>query len=207
MKEYLASPPPLEGGGRGGVMTFKFVRKKNEKLWNNLTKRLKDFKIEAGWFENTKYDDGTPVGYIAAIQNYGVRISVTDKQRNYLHYLGIHLKQSTGEIVIPPRPFMDNAKARVEGSEGHQVMFQELIRVFEGNQTLEQACNRLAEWLQGVIQEEIIKLNQPALSSATIEIRNNKYLTKSKNTAQKPLQSSGIMLATVQNKVTFGEGK
>lgn len=176
-------------------------RKKNEKLWNHLLNNLKDFKIEAGWFENTKYDDGTPVGYIAAIQNYGVRISVSQKQRNFLHYLGIHLKDSTGEIIIPPRPFMDNARARVEGTEGHRMLLREILRVFEGRQTIELAANRLGIWLQGVIQEEIRKINTPALSGATIEIRNSQYDNVSNNQSTKPLNSTGIMLNTVQYKV------
>ena len=62
------------------------MRKKNVKLWNHLTTQLKDFKITAGWFENTRYDAETPVAGIAAVQNYGAHIqqTVTPKQRKYL---------------------------------------------------------------------------------------------------------------------------
>lgn len=137
-------------------------RKKNQKLWNQLTKNLNDFEILAGWFENTKYDDGTSIGFIARVQNNGAYINVTDKQRAFLHYLGIHLKDSTGQIIIPPRPFMDNAKDRVK-KEGHLILMQEILRVFEGRQSMEQATNRLGIWLQGIIQEEIIKINNPKL--------------------------------------------
>jgi len=178
------------------------MRKKNKALWDKITQGLDDFEIQAGWFENTKYDDGTSVGGIAAVQNYGAIINVTPKQRNFLHYLGIHLKNSTGEIIIPPRPFMEKAKARVQGSEGKQVLLQELLRVFEGKQTMEQATNRLGAWLQGVIQEEIKNTTEPPLSDATIEIRNSEYVSKSKNSSTKPLQGSGIMFSTVQYKVT-----
>lgn len=176
-------------------------RRKNQKLWNQLTKNLNDFQIEAGWFENTKYDDGTSIGFVARIQNNGAHINVTNKQRKFLHYLGIHLKNSTGQIIIPPRPFMDNAKDRVK-KEGHQILQQEILRVFEGRQTMEKATSRLGEWLQGVIQKEITKLNNPKLSSATIEIRNKSYASHSSNQSTKPLNDSGLMLATVQYQVT-----
>lgn len=178
------------------------MRKKNQALWDKITNGLDDFEIQAGWFENTKYADGTSVGGIAAVQNYGAQIAVTDKMRGFLHHLGIHLKDSTGNIIIPPRPFMDKAKARMQGQEGKQVLLQELLRVFEGRQTLDQATNRLAKWAQGIIQEEIKNTINPPLSDATIEIRNSEYESKSKNSSTKPLGSSGIMFATVQSKVT-----
>ena len=63
------------------------MRKKNVKLWNNLTKQLKDFDIRAGWFENSRYDDNTPIAGIAAIQNYGAHIRVSEKYKKYLHYI------------------------------------------------------------------------------------------------------------------------
>lgn len=179
------------------------MRKKNVKLWNQLTKNLQDFKIEAGWFENTKYGDGTPVAGVAAVQNYGAHIHVTDRQRNFLHYLGLHLKKVTEEIVIPPRPFMDNAKKRITGNEGYKIVMQELLRGFEGKQTMEQASSRIGLWMQSVIQEEIKKIYTPPLSEATIEIRNNEYSSKSKSKSTKPLNATGIMFATVQSKVTM----
>lgn len=186
------------------------MRKKNVKLWNQLTKGLQDFKIEAGWFENTKYNDGTPVAGIAAVQNYGTVVkpieqNVTAKQRAFLHYIGIHLKKTTEKlyIVIPPRPFMDNAKKRITGPEGYKIVMQELLRVFEAKQTMEQAANRIGLWMQGVIQEEIKKISSPPLSEETIKARTRSYKSKSKNKSTKPLNSSGIMFATVQSKVTM----
>ena len=181
-------------------------RKKNIKLWNHLMKELDDFEIKAGWFENTRYDADTPVAGIAAVQNYGVEINqkVTPKQRAFLHYAGIHLKETTENlhIVIPPRPFMDNAKKRIQGSEGKQIILQELLRVFEGRQTMEQATNRLGLWEQGIIQEEIKKIQTPPLSANTISMRNKQYKRQSKNSSTKPLNSSGIMFNTVQYEVT-----
>lgn len=179
------------------------MRKKNVKLWNHITKQLDDFNIQVGWFENSRYDDDTPIGGIAAVQNYGAHIKVTDKMRGYLGLLGLHLKKTTDEIIIPPSPFMDNAKARIQGEEGKKIILQELLRVFEGRQTIEQAANRLALWAQGIVQEEIKAITTPPLSQATIALRNSEYESKSKNISTKRLGGSGIMFGTVQHKVTL----
>lgn len=176
------------------------MRKKNIKLWNRLTKELNDFVVQAGWFENSRYDSDTSIGMIARVQNNGAHIKVTEKQRNFLHYLGLHLKDSTAQIVIPPRPFMDNAKARVLGVEGKKIITQELLRVFECKQTMQQAAQRIGIWIQGVIQEELKKINSPPLSPATIAIRNSEYASTSKNKSTKPLNASGLMFETVQYK-------
>lgn len=176
------------------------TRKSNEKLWNHLINELKDFRVEAGWFENSRYSDDTPIAYIAAIQNYGATVRVSEKYKKYLHYIGIHLKKSKGEFIIPPRPFMDNAKNRIQGQEGKEMLFQELLRVFEGRQTMTQAMNRMGLWMQGIIQEEIVKINSPKLSRMTVELREKEYLTDSKNSPDKPLNATGTMIASVQYK-------
>ena len=177
------------------------ARRKNEKLWRHLINELNDFTVEAGWFENSRYDDNTPIAYVAAVQNYGARVRVADSFKNYLHYIGIHLKKDKGEFIIPPRKFMDNARNRIESSEGKQIILQELLKVFTAKQTMKQALNRLGLWLQGVIQEEIIKINEPELSGMTVEMRDRAYSTKSKMQSTKPLNSTGIMISTVQYKV------
>lgn len=181
------------------------MRKKNVKLWNNLTKGLNDFEIKVGWFENSRYDADTPIAGVAAVQNFGAHINqtVTDKQRKFLHLIGIHLKKTTQDlhIVIPPRPFWDNAKARIEGEEGSKILNQELLRVFEGKQTLTQACERIGLWGQGVIQEEIKKITEPPLAESTLKERNSQYASKSNKISTKPLNATGMMIASVQSQV------
>lgn len=190
------------------------MRKKNVKLWNHLIKELDDFEVQAGWFENTRYDDNTPVAKIAAIQNYGAKINHPGGQPYFIDSktkLAVFVpkdipfsenlpRTKPHTIIIPPRPFMDRAKERVRGPEGKQIIMQELLRVFEGRQTMEQATTRLGHWVQGIIQEEIKKITEPPLASGTIWQRNHRYDSKSKNKSTKPLNSSGIMFATVQSK-------
>ena len=193
------------------------MRKKNVKLWNHLTTQLKDFKITAGWFENTRYDTNTPVAGIAAVQNYGATIqnpggtpyfiSELAKRAVFVHKntpFSLNLPLTKPHlIVIPPRPFMDNAKKRITGAEGKKVLFIELYKVFEAKQTMEQAANRLGLWVQSVIQEEIKAITSPPLKTSTIAQRNLKYNTKKKRKSTKPLNATGIMYDTVQNQVTI----
>lgn len=43
---------------------------------------------------------------IAGVQEYGLKIAVTDKMRGYLHSQGLHLKKDTHHITIPERSFI-----------------------------------------------------------------------------------------------------
>lgn len=174
------------------------VRKSNTKLWEHLINELDDFQVQAGWFENSRYDSDTPIAYIAAIQNYGAHIRVADNFKKYLHVIGIHLRKDKTEFIIPPRPFMKNAKKRVQSEEGKQIILQELLRVFAGKQTMDKALNRMGLWLQGVIQEEIKAINSPKLTGMTVEMRNMAYVSKSNNKSNKPLIDSGLMFSSVQ---------
>ena len=45
-------------------------------------------------------------GDIAGVHEFGCTIEVTPKMRAFLHYNGVHLKNTTTYINIPPRPFL-----------------------------------------------------------------------------------------------------
>ena len=64
-------------------------------------KGLKDKKIKIGALDGEN-------AWLEAIHEYGCRIKVTPKMRAYLHSQGLHLKNSTQEIVIPERAFLRN---------------------------------------------------------------------------------------------------
>lgn len=173
------------------------MRKSDRKKWQNLTQNLNDFKVEGGWFEDNRYDNGMSVAEIARIQNFGANIHVTDKMRGWFAGQGVNLKKSTQNIVIPPSPFMDNAAKRVQGQEGYNTVIGALMMVFNGNLTMDRAASQLAFWLQGVVTEEFIKINSPALSGFTIEQRR-----RNKEKGTKRLQASGQMLVSIQGKAT-----
>lgn len=43
---------------------------------------------------------------VAAIHEFGAKITVTEKMRKYLHTIDLHLSKDTKYITIPERPFM-----------------------------------------------------------------------------------------------------
>lgn len=56
-------------------------------------------------YENHPHTDLTNAN-LGAIHEFGATINVTEKMRNYLHTIGIHLKPDTKTIVIPTRSFL-----------------------------------------------------------------------------------------------------
>lgn len=82
-------------------MNIKHKVTKNEfpKLEASLT-QLNGKKVNVGHL------DGGEQAWLAGIHEYGCRIKVTPKMRAWLHHQGLHLKDSTTEIVIPERSFL-----------------------------------------------------------------------------------------------------
>jgi hypothetical protein len=78
------------------------IKWKDENRMPELDKVLKSVnrkKIEWGIFKGE-------IANYASANEWGATIKVTEKMRNYLHFIGIHLKADTKTIVIPERSFL-----------------------------------------------------------------------------------------------------
>lgn len=181
-------------------------RKTNRKIWNALEQKIPDYLIQAGWFEESKYDNGIPIGGVAAVQNYGATINqtVSEKQRAFLHYLGIHLKKTTQNlsIVIPPTHFWENCQ------EQNKEKWKQLIKdawtsVFLGNITPDKAVKQIAMAIEGDIAKAIAAVDSPPLAQSTIQARKDRMADK-KTTGNltKRLVDTGQMLDALSHKVT-----
>lgn len=181
-------------------------RKKNEKVWNALTQKQNEYLIESGWFENSKYSDGTPIGGIAAVQNYGAVINqtVTDKQRKFLMLLGVFLRKTTTalHIVIPATHFMENCQK--ENKEKWRKLIHDMWKsVFLGNIEPEKAMEQVGEVIDGDIRKAIAAVNGPPLSPLTIKQKLSSYKDqKTVGGLGKRLESDGLMGGTISHKVT-----
>ena len=181
-------------------------RKKNKKAWDALTQKQADFIIKAGWFENSKYNDDTPIGGIAAVQNYGAVINqnVTEKQRKFLMLLGIFLKKTTTalHIVIPPTHFMENCQN--ENKEKWRKAIQDAWKsVFLGNIEPEKAMENVALIIEGDIVKAIKDVNGPPLSPLTLESKKRPYKDqKTTGNLTKRLVGTGQMRNAVSHEVT-----
>ena len=109
---------------------------------------------EAGWFESAKYEDGTPVAYVASIQEYGhgpipprsfMRTTIADKREEWK---GL---------------FMDGAKAVVAGGE-----------------SAGSVMDKVSSLAAGQVREKISKIHKPPLAESTKSSRRSRGNTSTK---------------------------
>lgn len=77
--------------------------------WKTVTNRLPEVSKTVKSISGKKVKVGALSGenaWLAGIHEYGCRITVTPKMRAFLHANGLHLKDSTTEIIIPERSFL-----------------------------------------------------------------------------------------------------
>lgn len=179
-------------------------RKSNKKAWDALKQKQSDYLIQAGWFEESKYDDGTPVGGIAAIQNYGAKIPVTDKMRGFFRYqFGINLKKSTNYIIIPPTHFWENCinKNKEKWFKLSQNLWQQF---FSGNIKSDTVAETFGSTLEIDIVKELANGSYPPVTRFTLTQKLSKY--KDTNTegqlGQRFQTKDHIMIDSVSHKVT-----
>lgn len=147
------------------------------KLASNSARNVRDARVRVGWFEESKYDDNTPIALVAFWQEYGTKKG------------------------IPERPFMRPAELKNK-AKWEQIALQEIRKCIESGRPLTQAMAKLGLVVQGDIDREISTLTQPELSEKTIKARlRRKGKKKATTSIQKPLIDTGAMLAALTNKV------
>jgi hypothetical protein len=128
-------------------------------------------KVTAGFFESAKYANGTPVAYIAAIQEFGYP-----------------------EGNIPSRPFFRNAIKANEQKWG-DVAGRLIESAIEGKLSESQALEQLGSMIKGDIQESIIDGDFESLKQSTLVARQSRKRTA--GVANKPLIDTGHMMRSV----------
>lgn len=151
---------------------------------------------KVGWFESAKYEDGTPVAYVAAIQELGCP-----------------------ERSIPPRATMRPTAAEKGSGEWAKVMADGAKAVVAGNATPQQVYDALGLLAAADVRKAISTLTAPELSPVTLLARKAKKdgeqiggkkigeLHRKANSgpvdlsgiSTKPLVDDGILVATLTN--------
>lgn len=138
---------------------------------------LKDKGVKVGWFETSKYEDGTQVAYVASIHEYGFAPK-NIPPRLGLRQMQVDKKQSWAETSL------NAAKAVIRGKPALDML---------------EAIGGLVE---GHVREQIKSVTEPPLKPATIAARARKTasgeVTKS---LTKPLNDTGYLMATVTHVV------
>lgn len=135
-----------------------------------LADQIKKSKLEVGFFESAIYPDGTPVAYVAAIQEFGYPAG-----------------------NIPSRPFFRNA---ISQNDGWKPLATKAMRaVVEGRMELNQALNQMGLKMAADVKDSITDGSYEALKQSTLDARQSRKRTQ--GVASKPLIDTGQMLQSV----------
>ena len=140
-------------------------------------RELQRKQVEAGFFETAHYPDGTPVAYVAAIQEFG--------------------SPSNG---IPAHPFFRPTIAAQQAA-WRESMREAVAAIARGDIPITPALTQVGLVAAGGVAESITKVTTPALSDATIYSRQHRT-NKQRNMSTKPLIDTALMLQSVTAQVT-----
>lgn len=151
---------------------------KTEGLSKALTVAVKDLgskQLKVGFFDNAKYEDGTPVAYVATIQELG------HPQGN-----------------IPPRPFM-RPTVEANSAQWQKTLAGGAKRVTAGKMTVDQMLGQFGMMVAGEVAATIASVTSPPLKPSTIRARQSRRASPGVST--KPLVDTGLMIQSVSSKV------
>jgi hypothetical protein len=134
---------------------------------------------KVGWFDGSKYENGMPVAYAAAISEFGYP-----------------------EGGIPKRSFMRTTISEKQSS-WKNLAKSGAKAILAGNVDARAVMEGLGLQAAGDIKKKISQINSPALKPGTIAARKNK-LAKGKKVGglTKPLVETGLLLASLSSAVT-----
>lgn len=168
--------------------------------------------LRLGFLENATYPDGTPVAYVAAINEWGGTYTVSERQQTIYRKLGKDGEFAGGgkfvkaaksnfatthtvpahTVTVPPRPFFRMMIAANSPRWG-----EAMARVLKASGCdLNVALGRMGEGIRGQLQGSIRDFTTPPNAPSTIASKG----------FNKPLIDSGNMLNSVDYEVTEGEG-
>ena len=157
------------------------VTRSNPQAFETLNARIKELQgkqAQAGWFKSAVYPNGTPVAYVAAIQELG-----------------------SAPQGIPPRPFMRPAISKNKAA-WLKIMERGAQAVLKGQMTIGDVMGLVSTRAADDVAKAIVAVTTPPLKRATILARLRKRKDKTLTpTIQKPLVDTGLMLASVSHVV------
>lgn len=132
-------------------MAVQIVRKGGER--ERIKKMLQEIErtqTRVGWFESAKYPDGTPVAYVATIQEFGYAAG-----------------------GIPPRPFLRRTTDEQQPA-WKSLMGMAVKGMIAGNRTPYQTMELLGLQAAGDVRKTISKITAPPLSILTLMARKDR---------------------------------
>lgn len=161
-----------------------------------------------------RYEDGTSIAYVAAIQEFGTTVPAHSVETKNAKALSIptengvifRKRASIPEVVIPPRPFMRNTRAAKE-REWARELTEGAEAVVKRRIGLEQMLDAVGHGAAMDIVRTIADRVQPPLKPSTIRNRvmraqqaNPKFGKKSLPvTISTPLDDTGALVAHISS--------
>lgn len=172
------------------------IRRDNPGVFAQLNlaiEQLNNLQVKTGWFESSVYADGTPVAYIAAIQEHGTSIYHTQSGDTVRKNNNAPLEGARGITYIPPRPFMRPTIIKKQ-QEWADLMLKGSRAVLKGRITMKKVMDQLGATSASDVAETIQGIWAPKLAKSTVRARALR-LSKNKVTKslEKPLIDSGKM--------------
>lgn len=138
---------------------------------------------KVGWFSSSVYPDGTPVAYVASIQEYGY-----------------------APHNLPPRLGM-RITVKEKQSEWAQVVTYGAKRVINGDMTAVDLMELVGAKAEGDLRKYISNVTEPPLAESTLKARAARLHVSSLTvTGAKPLNDTGYMIATLTHIVSQNKG-
>ena len=175
---------------------------------------MSTYSARVGWFEDKAYDNGTPVAYVASIQEYGVSFEHPGGTK-YIIRDGVPLFVNNSfagpvagvtkahTIKIPSRPFMRPTIAEQRDywmKNGASLA----TKAATGKIGIRTVFDQIGLVAAGDVRKTISKVNSPPLKAATIRERMNTYADrKTKGNLHKPLVATSLMFTSLTNQTTL----
>lgn len=120
----------------------------------------------------------------------GCRIAITPKMRKWLHANGLHVRDSTTEIVIPERSFLRNGF----DSNKDRIMKDTKILLsltVNGRISGDDVLKQCGAWLRDAIKDYAVDLRKPENHPFTVDRKNS----------SNPLVSTGDMIDHIEYEI------
>lgn len=131
--------------------------------------------VQVGFFESSAYEDGTPVAYVAAIQEFGYP-----------------------EGGIPARPFIRPTIAQQQAA-WRETLQRGFKAAINDQITVQFMLEQFGMAAAGQVKVTISKITEPPLATATLQARQNRK--KTPGVSAKPLVDTGLLVSSVQSAV------
>ncbi len=150
--------------------------------FEDAAKALDGVSAKVGWFDSSKYPDGTPAAYIASIHEFGYE-----------------------EGGIPMRATMRPTIAAEQNKWAEQIG-KGAKSVINGNHTVTQVFEQVAGGAAGDVRAALAALVDPPLADSTLAARRRPNRTRggvpiASTESEKPLNDTGYMVATLTHLV------